>query len=147
MFWKIVYITIKLVNIFILCQALFFNKMWGQFCTLTPHPLFFKSTLLKLGDTMNCYFIGKLYGMSCARFPYSMPIRQSSNMATIAFLVCDWPINLFFSKTICLNWLKFGRKHICKVLYKVSSFGPDWKTSMATMGNSCFWLAGIFYSL
>jgi hypothetical protein len=43
--------------------------------------------------------------------------------------------------------LKFGRKHICKVLYKVSSFGPDWKTSMATMGNSCFWLAGIFYSL
>ena len=66
--------------------------MWDQFCTLTPLPLCFKSTPLKLGDTMNCYFIGKLYEMSCTRFPYSMPIRQSSNMAAIAVLVCDWPI-------------------------------------------------------
>jgi hypothetical protein len=38
-FWKFVYITIKLVNVFILCQTLFFNIMWGQFCTLTPLPL------------------------------------------------------------------------------------------------------------
>ena len=38
-FWKFVYLTIKLVIFFILCRALFFNIMWGQFCTLTPLPL------------------------------------------------------------------------------------------------------------
>ena len=29
---------------------------------------------LKLGGTMNCYFVGMMYGIPCTKFPYSMPI-------------------------------------------------------------------------
>jgi hypothetical protein len=36
------------------------------------------------------------------------------------------------------NGTKLGRKHLYKVLYKVSSFRPIPPTNMAAKGNSCF---------
>ena len=37
----------------------------------------------------------------------------------------------------------FGRKHLCKILYKASSFGSIRSTNMPTKINSFFWLANV----
>jgi hypothetical protein len=45
---------------------------------------------------------------------------------------------IFSSETAWPNGAKLGRKHLCKVLYKVSSFRSVWPTNMAAKSNSCF---------
>jgi hypothetical protein len=42
------------------------------------------------------------------------------------------------SETAWQNGAKLGKKHLCKVLYKVSSFRSAWPTNMAAKSNSCF---------
>ena len=54
---------------------------------------------LKLGDTMNCYFVGTVYGRSCTKFPNFVPIIQLLRPSSA--VVCDWPILKIFSKPIC----------------------------------------------
>jgi hypothetical protein len=60
-----------------------------------------------------------------------------------AILVSDWLLfkKIFSSETAWQKGAKLGRKHLCKILYKASSFGSIRPTNMATKINSFFdWL-------
>jgi hypothetical protein len=63
---------------------------------------------------------------------------------------CFWLANvkkIFSSETAWPNGAELGRKHLCKVLYKVSSFRSVWPTNMAAKSNSCFWLTNVIQEL
>jgi hypothetical protein len=54
-------------------------------------------------------------------------------------LVSDWLLfRKIFSETAWQNGAKLGRKHLCKILYKASSFGSIRPTDMAAKINSFF---------
>jgi hypothetical protein len=53
------------------------------------------------------------------------------------FLIGFWVLfkKIFSSETAWQNGAKLGRKHLCKILYKASSFGSIRPTNMATKIN------------
>ena len=51
-------------------------KTWSPRAILVSQWLRFLKSSLKLGGTMNCYFVGMMYGISCTKFPYFVSNMQ-----------------------------------------------------------------------
>jgi hypothetical protein len=71
---------------------------------------------------------------SSIKFLHFIPICQQI-WPPRAILVSDWLMlkKIFSSETAWPNGAKLGRKHLCKILYKTSSFGSIRPTNMATV--------------
>jgi hypothetical protein len=98
-----------------------------------------KSSPLKIIGQMEPNLAGSIYVRSSIKFLRFVPFGQQI-WPPRAILVSDWLLvkKIFSSETAWPNGAKLGRKHLCKVLYKVSSFHSVWPTNMAAKSHSCF---------
>jgi hypothetical protein len=79
-----------------------------------------------------------IYVRFSIKFLHFVPFHQQI-WPPKAILVSDWLLfKKIFSETARQNGAKLGRKHLCKILYKASSFGSIRSTNMATKINSFF---------
>ena len=89
--------------------------------------------------TINQNFVGSIYGRSSIDSAYFVLIRWQTwppyQHRQFLFLVGRF-FKIFSSATNWPNKVKFYRKHLWKVLYKISLFYPSWTKNMVAMGNS-----------
>jgi hypothetical protein len=73
----------------------------------------------------------RIYVWSSIKFLHFVPFHQQI-WPPRAILVSDWLLfkKKFYSETAWQNGAKLGRKHLCKILYKASSFGSIRPTNM-----------------
>ena len=85
-----------------------------------------------------------IYVRSSIKFLHFVPFHQQI-WPPRAILVSDWLLfkKIFSSETAWQNGAKLVRKHLCKILYKASSFGSIRRANMAAKINSFFWLANV----
>jgi hypothetical protein len=97
------------------------------------HPLNFSYFNLLLWNNLAV----SIYVRSSIKFLHFVPFHQQI-WPPRAILVSDWLLfkKIFSSETVWQNGAKLGRKHLCKILYKASSFGSIRPTNMATKINS-----------
>jgi hypothetical protein len=80
-----------------------------------------------------------IYVRSSIKFLHFVPFHQQI-WPPRAILVSDWLLfkKIFSSETAWQNGANLGRKHLCKILYKASSFGSIRPTNMAVKISSFF---------
>ena len=85
-----------------------------------------------------------IYVRSSIKFLHFVPFHQQI-WPPRSILVSDWLRfkRIFSSEIAWQNGANLGRKYLCKIFYKASSFGSIRPTNIATKINSFFWLANV----